>query len=105
MWLNVPDFCMQVKRGFDSGNDPFTIVDGANFLLILDDLFGRDYSEWELDNVIYRLVDTAYRNGASIVVTTNYTTDEIEPRLNAHELSRIMNNAEIWKFKGEDQRL
>lgn len=105
MWVNVPDFCMQVKRGFDSNDDPFELVERAQYMLVLDDLYGREMSPWELDNVLYRLIDTAYRNAAHLVVTTNYTVDELEQRVNAHELSRIMNNAEIWAFKGEDKRL
>ena len=105
-WLNVPEFCDRVKRSFD-GNDenPFEILENLQTLLVLDDIFGRALTPYEMDQILYRLIDLAYRNGVSVVITTNYSMKELQDLLSAHEVSRIFQNSEVWKFSGEDRRL
>lgn len=107
VYVHIPSFCDEVKRSFDErgGPDPFDPIRSARFLLILDDIFGRDLSDWEKANVVPRLVDMAYQNRASLVLSSNVALSQIEEILRQHEVSRILENATVLKFRGEDHRL
>lgn len=90
-WINVPTFCEQVKRAYGpDGQDPWPDYEGARRLVVLDDLFGRDLSQHEASQIIYRLIDTAYQNGAALLATMNQNIDELPARLAAHEISRLL---------------
>lgn len=104
-FIHVPSFCDEVKASFDGGGDPFDRIRDADVLVALDDLFGRDLSPWEVNNVIPRLISTAYRNSAALLVTMNPTFGEMENALYKHEISRIAQNADYWEFEGKDWRL
>jgi len=95
-WLNVPAFCEVVKRSYGPGEtDPWTDVESARRLVMLDDLFGRDLSQHEVGQIVYRLIDTAYQNGAAVLATMNQAVDELPARLAAHEISRLLADATI----------
>lgn len=91
MWLSVPAFCEEVKRSYaDGGGDPWAEVTAARRLLVLDDLFGRELSAHEKDQIVTRLLDTAYTNGAGVLVTMNPGVDVLQQRLPPHEISRLL---------------
>lgn len=104
-FIDVTDFCEEVKRGFDTGQDPFQKVEDVNVLLVLDDLFGRDLKQYAREHILPRLITEAYRNRASIVATTNYSKGELKNKIHPHQMSRLLQNGETWKFTGEDKRL
>lgn len=90
-WVNVPAFCEQVKRGYSRDEpDPWPDYEAATRLVVLDDLFGRDLSQHEAGQILYRLLDTAYQNGAALLATMNQDLSELPQRLAAHELSRLL---------------
>lgn len=95
-WLNVPAFCEVVKAGYgNEGVDPWPDVEGATRLVVLDDLFGRVLSQHEASQIVYRLIDTAYRNGAAVLATMNQEVDELRALLPGHEISRLLADAII----------
>jgi len=94
-WVNVPAFCERVKRSFDDEADPWEDIDAARRLVVLDDLFGRDLSQFEASHIVYRLIDTAYQNNAAVCVTMNQTVEELPSRLAAHEVSRILADSTV----------
>lgn len=96
-FIHVPEFSHRVKRGYESGDDPFEEVERARFL-VLDDPFGRDPSEHELTQIIPRLIDMAYTHSMSLVVTANHDVDGFESRLRPHEMSRLLERADILGF-------
>lgn len=102
----VPDFCDQVKKSFDDPEtpNPFDEVRNAS-LVVLDDLFGRDLSNWDLEQTITRLISIPYNNNAALVATTNYNKSQIANKLHRHETSRLFANSVVLEFDGEDQRL
>lgn len=106
-WINVPAFYDQVKRSYDapSYGDPWQDYEGARRLVVLDDLFGRDPSAHEASQILYRLIDTAYRNGASMLVNMNQTMRELGTRLAAHEISRLLADVTPIEMSGTDKRL
>jgi len=91
-WCNVPAFCDAVKTSYtpDLGDDPWPDIEGAKRLVVLDDLFGRDYSSHEASQIVYRLIDVAYTNAAGVVVTMNREPQELSALLRGHELSRLL---------------
>jgi len=67
-WLNVPAFCERVKRAYDqSVMDPWYDVEAAKRLVVLDDLFGKALTAHERDQILVRLLDTCYQNGAALL--------------------------------------
>lgn len=94
-WVNVPAFCDAIKRGYSDGTDPWAEFGEARSLVVLDDLFGRDLSQHEASQIVYRLVDTAYTNGAALLVNMNQDINELPARLASHEISRLLAGATI----------
>lgn len=97
-WVNVPQFCENVKRSYNAGEvDPWPDVEGAKRLVVLDDLFGRDLSMHESTQILYRLIDTSYQNGAAVLVTMNQDVrnSDFLTRLPQHEYSRLMARSTI----------
>lgn len=94
-WINIPTFCSRVKQAFSSDFDPMLEYEAARRLVVLDDLFGRDLSAFEASQIVYRLIDSAYQNGASVLITMNQPADDLKNRLPAHEVSRVLAGAQI----------
>lgn len=95
-WVNVPAFCEAVKRSYRPDEpDPWTDIEEARRCVVLDDLFGRELTPHEKDQIVTRLLDTAYQNHAAVCVTMNPSVDELKLRLPAHEISRVLAHATI----------
>lgn len=107
--VQVPEFFHQVKATFDDKegliDNPFRDVEDARRLVILDDLLGRTPTPWEVDHVIFRLINIVYSNSASLIVTSNHTPDEMHGILKPHEVSRLLEGAVHLEFRGADRRL
>lgn len=107
LYVHVPDFCAKVKRGFDrpEEDDPFESIESAT-LVVLDDLFGLQLTEYEINKILARLISIAYDKNQALVITTNYTLKELATVLHPHELSRLLQNATHVEFaSGKDKRL
>jgi len=101
MWLNVPAFCDRCKASFsDATLDPWTEVQEARRLLVLDDVFGRELTPFERDQVLTRLIDAAYQRGAALVLTMNPPVQELQVRLLSHEVSRILASVTVIPMRG-----
>lgn len=102
-WLHVPSVAEQVKARFDDKTmpDPLERLDTAR-LVVLDDLYGREPTDWERSQIHTRLIDTAYRNGASLVLTDNHGTNGLQAQLAAHEWSRLQERATVLDFFEDD---
>ncbi len=94
-WLNVPAFCEDVKRSYQGTHDPWVEYEQARRLVVLDDLFGREWTAHEKDQIITRLIDTAYTSGAAVMLTMNPPVEELMQRLPAHEISRVLADCTI----------
>lgn len=94
-WCNVPALCEKVKRAYGKEEDFWPEIEEARRLIVLDDLFGRELTQHEVNAVVYRMIDTAYTNGAAVVVTMNQSHEELQARLHAHEVSRLLANHTI----------
>lgn len=103
-WLNVPAFCDRVKAAYDEAYDPFEDYEAARRFVVLDDLFGRDLTKHEAGHIVYRLLDTAYQNGAAVLITMNQTVQELADKLPAHEVSRVLAGATIIPMSAKGGR-
>lgn len=104
-YMYVPDFCKEVKRGYSGNEDLFLDIEPKS-LVVLDDIFGMDMSEHDINNIIARLITTSYNNNQALVVTSHYTIKGISEILHPHELSRLFQNSFHVELKSnKDQRL
>lgn len=105
-WLNVPAFCDRVKAAYDATYSPMREYQDARRFVVIDDLFGRDLTRHEAGQIVYRLLDVAYQNGAAMLITMNQAIDELATRLPPHEVSRLLAGATIIPMQaGHDWRL
>lgn len=96
IWISVPEFCEAVKRGYGSeGGDVWSEYEAATRLVVLDDLFGRELTNHEKDQIFTRLIDGAYTRGAAVLATMNPSHTELMQRLPPHEISRLLASATI----------
>lgn len=106
-WIHVPTFCNRIKGSYDSGGVErmFEEVEEATHLIVLDDIFGRELTPHELNQILFRLIDIAYRKNAALVITTNYTLNEMRQILNPHEMDRIVAGMKaVVEIKGASWR-
>jgi len=94
-WLNVPAFCDEVKGAYAGGPDPMLDYAAARRLVVLDDLFGRDLTVHESEQIVVRLLDIAYQNGSAMLLTMNQDIQEMTARLRPHEASRALAGSTI----------
>jgi DNA replication protein DnaC len=106
-WLSIPAFVERVKRSYDqSVLDPWYDVEAARRLVVLDDLFGKELTSYEKDQILTRLFDTAYTNGAAVLATMNPDVKELAARLPPHEISRLLAESTIIPMSADkDWRL
>jgi DNA replication protein DnaC len=107
-WINVPDFCERVKRSYGEDElDPWRPIEEAKRFVVLDDLLGKQYTNHEHTQVLYRLIDTIYRNNATLIVTMNQDVKELTNVFPMHEVSRLLDRHAVFPItstKG-DRRL
>lgn len=102
-WINLPTFCDQVKAAYSytEAHDPLSEYEQASRFVVLDDLFGRDLTTHEAGQIVYRLLDIAYQNGAALLITMNQSHEELKVRLPKHEVSRLLANVTIIPMQAE----
>lgn len=75
----------------------------AGSLVLLDDLGAEKPSEWVTER-LYALVDARWRTAKATIVTTNVDGAELEARLGARTMSRLLSRAEVVPVTGPDLR-
>lgn len=96
-WINVPLFCDEVKASYAAASsyNPFDAYQDARRFVVLDDLFGRELTPYEASQILCRLLDIAYQNGAGILITMNPPVETLAAQLHPHEVSRLLSKASI----------
>lgn len=95
----------EIQRNFKGGNslDAEKIAKECG-LLVMDDLGKEDLSKWG-EQILFDILDTRYRNGLAIIVTTNKDLAELNDRFDEAVMSRLVSTSETLEFKGEDYRI
>jgi len=83
-------------------------IDSLNHyrLLIIDDLGAERQSEFAQE-IVYNVIDSRYKSGKPLIITTNMTIDEIKTPKNisySRIYDRIMEMCVPIEFKGESRR-
>lgn len=106
-FVHVPTASKMVKARFDDSTLPDPLADFETArLVVLDDPLGREPTDWDLNQTIPEMIDSAYRRRACMVLTANHDMAGLNARLPLHEVSRLMENATIMDFSNErDRRL
>jgi DNA replication protein DnaC len=73
-------------------------------LLHVDDVGAEQTSPWVLEQ-LYTIINTRYKDGRAVVVTTNLGDDELRAQIGDRTVSRLHEMCETFPLDGEDQRL
>ena len=105
-FLPAVELLCELKREMELGYAGRSILDryGESPLLVLDDIGSEKISDWAR-TVFYTLVDRRYRQMRPMIITSNFSVDDISARLDDRIASRIMEMGEIFILDGHDRRL
>jgi DNA replication protein DnaC len=72
-------------------------------LLIMDDLGKEKYTEWAAEQ-LFSLLDNRYRDCKPVIVTTNYTPQQLSNRVDEAIMSRLIGTCALIGMNGQDYR-
>lgn len=87
------------KEGEDTVLNGLTNAD----LLVLDDLGTEQESNWTTSK-IYNIIDSRYRNGLPLIITTNYTMEHLKEKYGYRTADRILEMCTPLQNKGKSIR-
>ena len=76
------------------------------YLLVIDDLASERRTEY-MDEMVTNVIDSRYRNGKPVIITTNLTADEMvySEDVNRQRIySRLYEMCVFYEVKGDDRR-
>lgn len=107
-WLGYSAFIMELQNMYKKDNEsPFeTAEKTANFsgVLIIDDLGAEKLSEW-VRQITYFIINEREQRLLPIVITSNFTLEEIANQIDIRISSRIAGVCKLVKLSGGDRRL
>jgi DNA replication protein DnaC len=103
-FVNAIDLFDALKDCFATGERcrPFDAALSAP-LLVLDDFGTQKPGEWA-EGRLYRLINTRTSHLLPTVITSNYSPDELEPRVGPRIASRIVGSCAVLHVDGPDHR-
>lgn len=110
IFISVPDFIIQVKKSFfNGGYFQFTEKMQQVPLLVLDDIGAERLTKDEektafVRETLYSLINSRYQNQKPTIFTSNFNKKELELKLGAPIISRIVEMARVIHLKDEDYR-
>ena len=106
LYLNVPDYLMELKSNINEKSDFVYYVkkniDKAN-LVIFDDIGTKSATQFEAD-ALQTIIDRRLANKKSNIYTSNLSDDELHSVLGDRLASRIVNNSVNIELHGNDKR-
>jgi len=72
-------------------------------LLIMDDLGKEKYTEWAAEQ-LFSLLDNRYRDCKPVIITTNYTPQQLAKRVDEAVMSRLVGTCALLSMNGQDYR-
>lgn len=113
-FVSVPEWLMEMRRTYDVRGQSESDVMGAyagTGLLCLDDLGKGQMTEWALER-IYTLISLRYNNERPIVVTSQYSLEQLTDRLTERGdagtasaiTSRLAEMCKVGMVRGRDWR-
>ena len=111
VFANMPKLLIQIRNSFSNKaneNDlsELQIIDSLTKkvdCLILDDLGSEKISEWTLQT-LYVIINECENEGIQLIITTNYTAEELTEKISERVVNRIMGLCRPINMKGENKR-
>ena len=107
-WINYSAFLMELQNMYKKDKEsPFEEAEEvANFdgVLIIDDLGAEKLSEW-VRQITYYIINEREQRLLPIVITSNFTLEEIAEQIDIRISSRIAGVCKLVKLSGKDRRL
>ncbi len=107
-WISYPAFIMELQNLYrDEKESPFEKAEEvANFsgVLIVDDLGANKATEW-VRQITYYIINEREQRMLPIVLTSNFSLEEIAEQIDSRISSRIAGVCKSIKLSGKDKRL
>jgi len=105
-FLPYSNFIIEIGDTFGTGNTFSFIQEVANFQgwLCIDDLGAERLTDWTRQ-ITYSIINTREQQELPLLITSNYSLEELSEYIDHRIASRIMGICEILEIKGEDVRL
>lgn len=100
---NVTDIFQSLRDSFTSDEDILSDVKAVPFL-VLDDLGKERQTDWTTET-IYSIINYRYEHMLPTVITTNLSMSDLQERLGAATVSRLMEMCDYVEMNGEDYRV
>lgn len=98
----------EMKEDFDRHNlEKTNVLENlmrSSRLLILDDIGVEKPSEW-VQEQFYLLINRQYNEMRPTIFTSNYSLEELAPRIGDRTVSRIVEMCHVVQLVGKDRRL
>lgn len=102
-FVNVPEVYDRIRD--EMGHKDYTKATMKSCdLLVLDDLGKEKRSEWT-DQVLYEIVNSRYEKRKPIIVTTNYSAQELANNVDKAVVSRLFEMCVFVNVNGTDRRI
>lgn len=105
--VSINSLLDRIKKTYNTwgkeGED--TVLSGlANAdLLVIDDLGTEQGSNWTISKV-YNIIDSRYRNGLPLIITTNYSMEDLKEKYGYRTADRILEMCTPLQNKGKSIR-
>lgn len=101
------DILSDIRNAIATGSNEVASIENqmcSSSLLIIDDL-GKEKQSQFTNELLYRVVNTRYKEMLPLIITTNYTMQELAKRLDYAVFSRIVEMCRAVDMTGDDYRL
>lgn len=107
-FVTVPDLLARIKATFGNGHNEETQEELINLvrsadLLVLDDMGVEKPTDWVREQ-LYIILDSRYEDLKPTIITTNCSLEEMEERIGARTVSRIIEMCDGVMVDGTDYR-
>lgn len=105
---NVSELMQEIKDDFDRDNysktHRFDKIMEEKEPLFLDDLGSEKLTDWVLER-LYLIINKKYNDMLPVIITSNYSMDELAARVGDRIVSRIAEMCDVVMIDGDDRRL
>lgn len=110
LYLNTSEFLDRIRKSFDREDleleklmEELTSIELAPKLILFDDIGAERTNEWVQER-LYNLLNFRSANGLANIFSSNYSPEELVPRLGNRIYDRIMGCSKPVKFSGKSHR-
>lgn len=106
-FISYPKFIMKLQSAFrDDSVNPESIaseVASSRAIICIDDLGAEKLTEY-VKQITYYIINEREQNELPILITSNFSLDQIDKMIDPRVSSRISGMCEILRFSGKDRR-